>query len=551
MRCSVGKGSLGAEGSPFVGCEHPGRDGAGSAPTRSSWSRMPHVRRIMACLAGTVAATAVLAGALAGPARAASPEVIAQFKPGVTSAQAYAAVAAAGGQVTRDLHIINGLGVAASPASRRQLAADEAVSQITDNSGVKSTGTTLVDSTRLADSYSASVFAEKLWNGKLLTGDGIGVAVIDTGVAGDVPDFQVSETDASSRVVASVVTNPDATTANDAYGHGTHVAGILAGNGTNRSTGDALDGKHVGVAPKADLVSIKASDDLGNATVLDVIYGVQFAVDHAADYNIRVINLSLESSAPQSYKTDPLDAAVESAWFKGIVVVAAAGNRGTASDAVNYAPGNDPYVISVGGADDRGTKGTADDDSTPWGSIGRTQDGFAKPEVIAPGAHIVSTLAPNSAFARMCPGCVRDGSYFQAGGTSMSAPVVSGVVALLLQKHPTWTPDQVKGALMKSSRPLSGGRTDLREVVADKALTATAIANAGLTPNTYVNAATGDIDYVRASWSRASWSSAADALRASWSRASWSCVCDGFSGASVDPTRASWSRASWSTSWDK
>jgi hypothetical protein len=104
---------------------------------------------------------------------------------------------------------------------------------------------------------------------------------------------------------------------------------------------------------------------------------------------------------------------------------------------------------------------------------------------------------------------------------------------------------------MKSSRPLTGGRTDLREVVADKALTATATANAGLTPNTYVNAETGDIDYVRASWSRASWSSAADALRASWSRASWSCVCDGFTGASVDPTRASWSRASWSTSWDK
>jgi serine protease AprX len=278
---------------------------------------------------------------------------------------------------------------------------------------------------------------------------------------------------------------------------------------------------------------------------------VQFAVDHAADYNIRVINLSLESSTPQSYKTDPLDAAVESAWFKGIVVVAAAGNRGTASDAVDHAPGNDPYVISVGGADDRGTKGTADDDSTPWGSIGTTQDGFAKPEVIAPGAHIVSTLAPNSAFTRMCPACIRDGSYFQAGGTSMSAPVVSGVAALLLQKHPTWTPDQVKGALMKSSRPLSGGRADLREVVADKALAATATANSGLTPNVYVTAATGDIDYVRASWSRASWSSAADALRASWSRASWSCVCDGSTAASVDPTRASWSRASWSTSWDK
>jgi serine protease AprX len=129
--------------------------------------------------------------------------------------------------------------------------------------------------------------------------------------------------------------------------------------------------------------------------------------------------------------------------------------------------------------------------------------------------------------------------------------VVSGVAALLLQQHPSWTPDQVKGALVKTSRPLTGGRTNLREIVADKALTASGTANAGLTPNTYVNAATGDIDYTRASWSRASWSSAADPLRASWSRASWSCACGTSTGGTVDPTRASWSRASWSTSWDK
>jgi serine protease AprX len=502
-------------------------------------------------LAGTAVASVAAAAIVAVPAQAASNASIVQFRPGVDAAAGRGAVLSAGGRVTGDLHIIDGVSAVLDRHAAKRLSQDPAVARVTPDRPVQPTSTTLVDTSRLATSYDASVFADKLWNGSSLTGKGIGVAVIDTGIAGDLPDFRVSSSDPSSRVVASVVTNPDATTARDTYGHGTHVAGILAGDGNDRPSSDPLRGKYVGVAPDANLVSIKASDDQGNATVLDVIYGLQFAVDHAADYNIRVVNLSLESATAQSYRTDPLDAAVESAWLKGIVVVAAAGNRGTAADAVKYAPGNDPYVISVGGADDRGTKGTSDDTSTAWGSIGTTQDGFAKPEVIAPGAHIISTLAPNSAFASLCSGCIRDGAYFQAGGTSMSTPVVSGVAALLLQQHPTWTPNQVKGALVKTSRPLTGGRTNLREIVADKALTASATANAGLTPNSYVNAATGDIDYTRASWSRASWSSAADPLRASWSRASWSCTCGTSTGGSIDPTRASWSRASWSTSWDK
>src|SRR4051794_40731442 len=485
---------------------------------------------------GAAIALPALFGALAGPAHASTHESIVQFRTGTSAAAAAAAVEAAGGHVSRDLHIIHAVAATLNDPARRALSADPAVAQVTPAARVRSNAATLVDTSRLSTSYTSSVFAAKLWNGNGLTGKGVGVAVVDTGIAGDLPDFRVSSANTTSRVVAAVVTNPDATTATDTYGHGTHVAGILAGNGNNRSAGDPLRGKYVGVAPDANLVSIKAGDDQGRATVIDVIAGVQFAVDHATEYGIRVINLSLESATPQSYKTDPLDAAVESAWLKGIMVVAASGNRGTATDAVRYAPGNDPYVISVGGADDKGTKGTADDDSTPWGSIGTTQDGFAKPEIIAPGAHIVSTLAPNSAFAQLCASCVRDGAYIQAGGTSMSAPVVSGVVALLLQKHPTWTPDQVKGALVKTSRPLTGGRTNLREIVADKALTAAATANPGLTPNVTVSADTGDIDYTRATWTRATWTSAGELLRATWTRATWTCVCGDTASGTVDPT---------------
>jgi serine protease AprX len=223
-------------------------------------------------------------------------------------------------------------------------------------------------------------------------------------------------------VIGSAVVHPDATTPTDGYGHGTHVAGIIAGDSLNRPPGDPLRGRYGGVAPDANLISIKASDDEGNSTVLDVIAGIQFAVDHKLTYNTRVLNLSLESTVAESYRTDPLDAAVEAAWFKGIVVVAAAANRGTGTDAVRYAPGNDPYVITVGAVDDQGTKSVTDDRLAPRSSRGTTHDGIAKPELVAPGAKIVSTLAPASAFTALCPTCAVDGEYIRAGGTSMPCP---------------------------------------------------------------------------------------------------------------------------------
>ena len=228
----------------------------------------------------------------------------------------------------------------------------------------------------------------------------------------------------------------------DTYGHGTHVAGIIAGNSDYRSPSDPLRGKFAGVAPDANLVSVKVSDDSGNATVLDVIYGLQFAVDHQKTYNIRVVNMSLDSTTPQSYKLDPLDAAVESAWFHGLVVVVAAGNRGNDPDAVQYAPANDPYVVTVGAVDTNGTVTPRDDVIPGWSSRGTTQDGFDKPDVNAPGAHIVSVLAPNSTFASQCPSCIIDGQYITAGGTSMAAPMVSGpgrrhaAAALQLEPRP-------------------------------------------------------------------------------------------------------------------
>ena len=306
-----------------------------------------------------VLATAFASALGAGPARAASDHTyIVQLPTGVTPAAGEHAVREAGGEITGSLPIINGMAARLDAAEAAALARDPRVETVSRNAGVKPQDYTL---SALDTAYPASVKAQQAWetNAGQFTGRGVGIAVIDTGIAGHLPDFKGA--DGRSRVIASAVTNPGAKTATDTYGHGTHVAGILAGDGTQRGAADALRGRYVGVAPEASLISVKVSDENGVATVLDVIYGLQFVVDHKSDLNIRIVNLSLESTVQQSYKTDPLDAAVESAWFSGIVVVAAAGNHVATEAAANYAPGNDPFAITVGGLDDNGTKGPDDD----------------------------------------------------------------------------------------------------------------------------------------------------------------------------------------------
>lgn len=501
---------------------------------------------------------ALLALAATAPAASAA-EAIVQFEAGTGPAEQRALVRAAGGQVTRDLHIINGLGVRIDAAGRGRLATAPGVHAVTANAAARTTARpvppTSWDAQELETAYVHSTKAQRAWADSMTpaTGSGVGVAVIDTGVATDLPDFRVSQADDRSRVVASAITNPDATTAYDRYGHGTHVAGLVAGNDRALPESDPLYNKYIGTAPQSHLVSIKASDDHGNSSLIDVIAGLQFAVDHKDEYNIRVVNLSMNSTVALPYRVDPLNAAAEAAWFSGLVVVTAAGNRGTEADAVSYAPANDPYVITVGAVDDQGTKDVTDDVLAPWSSRGVTQDGYVKPDLVAPGAHIVAPLAPQSDFASLCPACIVDERYFRIGGTSMAAPIVAGIVADLLSVHPEWTPDQVKGALTHNSVGEDGEvDSNMRltadgawEVAADKAMDAAdheLVANVGLQPNELIDPATGDIDYARASWRRASWKTIDDPL--AWTRASWKCVCDDMTGG-VMPSRASWKAATW------
>ncbi len=207
-------------------------------------------------------------------------------------------------------------------------------------------------------------------------------------------------------------------------------------------------------------------------------------------------------------------------------------------------------MITVGGTDNQGTRSDWDDVKASWSSTGETQDGFAKPDVLAPGAHIATTLAPGSAFAADCPTCIVDGAYFQLSGTSLAAPIVSGIAADLLAAHPSWTPAMVKGAIVNTAVPLPSGGSEVNAMRADWAWGPQLTSDQGLTPNDLIDPDTSSIDYNAASWSAASWSTAADPLADSWSAASWSCLdCSSGDSGDVSPTSASWSDLGWATTW--
>ncbi len=494
-------------------------------------------------VAGPVAQAAPNAQARVAIAAKATPkrtvEAIVQFKPTLGERAAKKLVKAHGGKVTGQVPFIHGLVVKLPAKQAKALAASKKVVGLTLNTRVHSTA---LGPAPLATSYPKTTRADKVW-ARGFTGAGVGVGVIDTGIAGDQPDF--TDAAGNSRIVANVITAPGATTPGDGFGHGTHVAGIIAGDSGHRRPGDPAKGRYFGMAPGANIIAIKASDEAGNSTVLDVINGIAFAVDHKAQFNLRVLNLSLAADTPQSYKTDPLDAAVEYAWQKGIVVVVAAGNRGSAADAVQYAPANDPFVISVGGVDETAGNGRAE-----WSSHGVTQDGVVKPEVVAPGAHMVSVLAPGSAFQAMCPNCAIGGQYFKAGGTSMAAPVVAGAAALLLQARPTLTPNQVKALLMGTDKPAPGNRPGTGMIDVERALITPTqqvpAVNAGLVANQLIQlAARAGRDLSQ--WTRSTWSAAPGALNASWARSTWSCGTCLAMGGAIDPQRSTWSRSTWSS----
>lgn len=293
------------------------------------------------------------------------------------------------------------------------------------------------------------------------TGRGVGVAVIDSGI--------YPHEDINDAVVARVdfvdPTRNGSELAKDPYGHGTHVAGIIAGRAVPSPNGDGFFG---GLAPGAHLISLRVLDHKGSGKSSDVIAALEWCEEHQAEFGIRVVNLSLGQAIAEPFADDPLDQAVERAWRAGLVVVSAAGNAGMIGNGYGTisSPANDPLVIAVGALDDRGTVDRRDDETALFSSRGPTRfDFILKPDLLAPGTRIVSLRVPQSTLDRSLPdarvalnsagqGRAFEPRYFEMSGSSMSTAMVSGAAAIMLETDPTLSPDDVKARLMRHAEHL-------------------------------------------------------------------------------------------------
>src|SRR5512133_2003813 len=367
------------------------------------------------------------------------------------------------------------------------------------------------------------------------------IAIVDSGVETGRKDF-------GNRIVANVKfsTLPN-DSSGDGRGHGTFVAGIAAGGADN----------YTGATPQAPIVSLDVMNDNGLARTSDVIAAAQWILANKDRYNIRVANFSLHSGTKSHFFQDPLDQAVEKLWFNNVVVVAAAGNYGYPDkpSGVLYAPGNDPFVITVGAVDIGGTKNVHDDLNAPWSAYGRTPDGFMKPELAAPGRYMVGPVPEGSTLAVERADQVVAKGYIQLSGTSFAAPVISGAAAQILAKHPEFTPDQVKGALMASTKDVAGaaqGSVGVGELQMSRAAMVLTPPNPNKALEQWVkkNALTGDTSFDAVSWldvakANVSWDSVSwDSV--SWADAAWNVV----SWADVSWADVSWADVSWAdVSW--
>jgi serine protease AprX len=549
------------------------------------------------------AAPSGAATAPSGTATASSKDLVAVIIEGAPE-RSGAAVARAGGVVDQQLPIINGLrarvpadAVAAlrSGSGVGRVSTDGTLRAMDEKWGDDTTGegkkATLATGTWKADQDGGSAFtiakyigAQTVWgktdpnNGnRKLTGHGVAVALIDTGIS---PVEGLT-------IPGKVIKGPDlsfdsqgiATRYLDGYGHGTHMAGLIAGRDGAASAGNEADAKHfVGMAPDARLVNIKAGAADGGVDVSQVVAGIDWVVTNRAKHNIRVLNLSYGTDATQSPALDPLAHAVENAWRAGIVVVVAAGNDGESGPRPLTMPAIDPYVIAVGSSDHRGSDKPENARVGTWTNSGSAT---RRPDILAPGKSVVSLRVPGSWAdvghpEGLVPGDT-SGRLFRGTGTSQSAAVVSGAAALLVQRNPSLTPDQVKGLLkatadrlMMDTSPVQGaGVVDIKGAVealekgASPAYTQAFVRSTGtgsleasrggshVTDPANGVVLRGETDIFGRGWNAKTWAAASSA-RTAWTGGTWrGNTLTGPTWASTGewPTvtwsDASWSRMSW------
>jgi serine protease AprX len=387
---------------------------------------------LLAGLAGLVSAALIGTTLVGAPAASASStETVIVTASGLLSP--VTAVTDVLGTVLAKFHIINGVEASIPAVLEPLLAALPGITVTPDvsvsvQSTVESTGPHTPSDEFLQQTGATQLFA----SGD--TGQGVTVAVLDTGID-DLPDF-------AGRLIGGVDLSGGNNPFQDSYGHGTFVAGLIAGNGASSG------GQYEGEAPGADLVSVKVAGASGETDLATVILGVQWAVDNALAYNIRILNMSLGFQPFESTVVNPLDQAVEAAWNSGIAVVTSAGNAGPSNGTI-LSPGDDPLVITVGALDDMAQPVVADDEMTNFSSVGPTSpDGWVKPDLVTSGRSVVSLAAPGSTIYNDYPSARIGSGNFVGSGTSFSTAITSGAAALILAGNPSLTPDQLKGRLL-------------------------------------------------------------------------------------------------------
>lgn len=361
-------------------------------------------------------------------------------------------VAASGGEVTSTLELINSVGALLPAKSVSSLLAESEIVSIVPNASVRMTDIG-DDNPAPASDYPDIVGADLVWEAGV-TGEGVTVAVVDTGLSNHPGLLNKVNGVKLNRIVAWADFVEGSHSPRDPHGHGTHIAGIIA----NAQQGP--DGEWNGVAPGVRLVGVRVLDEYGYSDYEKVVEGIEWVVENKDEYNIQVMNLSLVSTAEVPYWVDPLNQAVMQAWANGITVVVAAGNSGPDAMTIGV-PGNNPYVITVGAFTDNYTPDDwSDDYLPPFSAAGPTFDAFTKPDVLAPGAHMVSAMAKHSTLESEHPDSQLPHRYFWMAGTSQASAVVSGLAALTLAQNPELTPDQVKYRLMVTALPWINLDTD-------------------------------------------------------------------------------------------
>jgi serine protease AprX len=453
----------------------------------------------------------------------------------IVEGSAPAVASAIHGDVTKRLGFVSGVTATVKAGELASLANDRRVSFIAPDAPVQLSSTGSVSAASLATIYPGRDSASNPWSAGA-TGQGVGIAVIDSGVT--------PSADFGSRLT-QVDLDGQSQSHDDTVGHGTMVAGVAAGYSSG--------GRFIGIAPGANVYAINVNRPTG-VYASDIITALKWVFDNAHAYNIRVVNLSLTETVPSSYKNSPLDLAVERLWASGIFVAVSAGNRGLGQ--IDYAPANDPLVFTVGAFDTMDTSGPGDDTLSIWSSSGTTVDGFAKPDLLAPGRHIAAPLPVGTALDADAPSSSRVASgYTSISGTSFAAPQAAGAAAIIFQWHPDWSPDNVKWALIakQGAKPKSSKIGSLSLSSSYNYAGTPARANQGVPAlvcapgTTCLSGSTVSSNWDSSSWNSSSWNSSSW-NSSSWNSTSWNSAADWNSSSW---NSSSWNSSSWnSTSWN-